>query len=774
MRFIGLPGGIFLLLVVYLLLAGGMCATATTVTWKPNLQGDWSDPTKWTGGVVPQAGDEVTVGAGATINLSRSTPLLGALTLGGTLVFTRGDAELQAKRITLRRGGIVTHTGPFTERTQENRVTIVCPGTLTLEAGSRITVDEKGYAGGVGHALNDDPASAGYGPGAGGYPKVWGASSGGSYGGRGGTPIAVAPYGSAEKPVDPGSGGGGGNGIGGGAGGGAVRITAGVIVFNGGAITANGGDGVKTSYGGGGSGGSVFITCNTFSGTRGTITANGGHGSLYAGGGSGGRIAVVYRVVGKRGVVLSATGGQNGIGMFGTSNHKNFGEPGTLCFPKAKAPGVVIPHTGRVIAPGATDKAEQRDTVFYWMPWKVNSPMITVTKELYRQHPSSSAAAVAARSYVGPRLEMVETQGIEARDDVHTERTMRLSLDNGRTWSTPTPLPDHTRKVKDIEVWEGEGPHLYDEQTGVLVDVWLRQIQVGNIWSNGICNDYTYYRLSRDLGRTWSAPKQLRYEDGAEFDPEHPLKPEFLLRNQAYFGSNILRHSNGTLIHCVAATNTPDDPQNDTRCWKLGSLCFIGRWDKKAQDYRWTAGKRVSISPEISARGLMEPEVAELQDGRVLVVWRGTDTPTTSGRKWFSVSRDGGMTLSPIQEWKYDDGSSFYSPSSYHRMIRHSVTKKLYWIGNITPNPPGGNSPRYPLVIAEVDEKIPALKKNTVTIIDDRDENKHGFGVQFSNFSLLENRETHHLELFLTTYGQEANQDNWMTADCYHYTLAVK
>ena len=53
-------------------------------------------------------------------------------------------------------------------------------------------------------------------------------------------------------------------------------------------------------------------------------------------------------------------------------------------------------------------------------------------------------------------------------------------------------------------------------------------------------------------------------------------------------------------------------------------------------------------------------------------------------------------------------------------MIRHSVTGRLYWIGNICTQPPEGNWPRYPLVIVEVDEKAAALKRSTVTAIDDR------------------------------------------------------
>jgi hypothetical protein len=199
-------------------------------------------------------------------------------------------------------------------------------------------------------------------------------------------------------------------------------------------------------------------------------------------------------------------------------------------------------------------------------------------------------------------------------------------------------------------------------------------------------------------------------------------------------------------------------------------LCFIGRWDPKQKDYRWTPGKQVSVSREVSSRGLMEPEVAELKDGRVLVVWRGSNTATTPGRKFWSVSTDGGATLSPVAEWKYDDGSSFYSPSAFHRMIRSNRNGKLYWIGNICATPPKGNSPRYPLVIAEIEERgvSPALKKNTVTLIDDRKPGQPA-GIQFSNFALLEDRQTRALVLYMTLFGEDPR--NKFTADNYKYVI---
>src|SRR5262249_28171015 len=143
----------------------------------------------------------------------------------------------------------------------------------------------------------------------------------------------------------------------------------------------------------------------------------------------------------------------------------------------------------------------------------------------------------------------------------------------------------------------------------------------------------TYYACSRDLGKTWTPLKQLRYEKGKDFDPKKPLEPEYLNRNQAYTGNNILVHSNGTLITAVAAANAPNDRDNDSRPWRMGSLCFIGKWNAKKKVHDWTAGKRVEISPHQSVRGLLEPEVAELKGSRVLVVWRGANAPGPEGGK---------------------------------------------------------------------------------------------------------------------------------------------
>ena len=130
------------------------------------------------------------------------------------------------------------------------------------------------------------------------------------------------------------------------------------------------------------------------------------------------------------------------------------------------------------------------------------------------------------------------------------------------------------------------------------------------------------------------------------------------------------------------------------------------------------------------------------------------------------------MTLSDPAELKYDDGSEFYSPASFQRMIRSSETGKLYWIGNITADPPSGGTPRYPLVIAEVDESgaTPSLKKNTVTVIDDKQPGQPD-SIQFSNFTVFEDRETHAFDLYMTLVGE--NSGNLFTADNYKYVVTL-
>ena len=373
-------------------------------------------------------------------------------------------------------------------------------------------------------------------------------------------------------------------------------------------------------------------------------------------------------------------------------------------------------------------------------PWKINEPIVTVEKSLYLPHPPPPpwALSLATMEYVGSKLELLETRSKMSIGDVLYDVQQRVSTDNGRTWSDFRPAPNTEVQYNGVKVAEHSMARFYDDQAGVLVGTFTRILE----------GFTTYAQISRDYGATWSAPQTLRFEEGDEFDPQNPAAPGHHSANKSYGGNNIIRLASGKLLTSLGWVKNPDSDPGDPKY--SSSLCFAGTWHPAAKDYQWTPGKIVTIPPDKSAK-LVEAEVAELQDGRVLVVWRGVNTSTTPGRKWYSISTDGGMTLSPVAELKYDDGSSFYSPESFHRMIRSRRTGKLYWIGNITAEPPDHSSPRYPLVIAEVDEttEIPSLLKSTVSVIDTRQPDQQE-AIQFTNFSLLEDRETEHLQLYMT------------------------
>ena len=53
--------------------------------------------------------------------------------------------------------------------------------------------------------------------------------------------------------------------------------------------------------------------------------------------------------------------------------------------------------------------------------------------------------------------------------------------------------------------------------------------------------------------------------------------------------------------------------------------------------------------------------------------------------------------------------------------LLHHLSKRIFWLGNITPDNPPGNRPRFPVVIGAVDRQSGLLRKETVGTIDDRE-----------------------------------------------------
>ena len=426
---------------------------------------------------------------------------------------------------------------------------------------------------------------------------------------------------------------------------------------------------------------------------------------------------------------------------------------------------------------------------------KTTGNICTVEKYLHIPSPTPYTATTSTIQYIGEGLKRRERRANISSSDWTDTHRKRYSDDNGHTWSRWQIIYDKAPEQNGFvqsggPSQDGSGP--LDPNSGMLVKPVFQRIVRGDpreamsaVWSGDRrFSDHGFYQLSSDNGLTWDQGHLLKYETGPDFDTADWGNPKFFRSNEMYIG-DICVHSNGTVI--IAATvpvlyrDEEDEkapiifPNTYREGCVAGAMSFVGKWDPVLKDYNWHISNSIFLPRKVSTRGLVELELSELKDGRLLLIMRGSnvgmDPMECPGRKWISVSNDGGITWSKISDLRYDTGEQFYSPATFARTIRSKATGKLYCFLNINRYPPLGNSPRYPLQVAEIDEENISLKKETVTIIDDCNPELDSTNLQLSNFGLLEDRENHQLELTLTRIGERGGGNKVWDADTYRYIL---
>jgi hypothetical protein len=412
-------------------------------------------------------------------------------------------------------------------------------------------------------------------------------------------------------------------------------------------------------------------------------------------------------------------------------------------------------------------------------------PLGTVNRHLYIPYPQPNTSAVISCDYTGAKgLRRFEQLTYQIFDDVYQDPEIRYSDDNGQTW---TPWETDTARdiVRGKDFWWQWNPNgiaapTFDPESGLLVAAaLLRGFQGGDPHAVGLktLHHFVFYATSADDGRTWSEWKQLKYEPGPDYSESTRETEEFLGKNQCWFYYVTLAPKSGGVALPISHMARRTDEQGQAYDYDC-PRCLMGKWNPAKRDYDWTASEPIAASPKFTGY-LEEPWMAELSNGDLLIDMRGTNRGATGhnaqteapGRHWYAVSKDHGRTWSEVRDWRYDTGETFYSPATMAKILRHSQTGKLYWFGNIGRTPPSGNSPRYPMVMAEIDETMPALKKESLTTIDDYDPSRHTPAVQFSNFFVFENRATHQFELYLSPYGQYGNV---YQASVYQYVITLK
>jgi|WetSurMetagenome_2_1015567.scaffolds.fasta_scaffold19590_2 hypothetical protein len=422
----------------------------------------------------------------------------------------------------------------------------------------------------------------------------------------------------------------------------------------------------------------------------------------------------------------------------------------------------------------------------------------SVKKEVHAASPEPRVGISLSMCYIGNSLKREEIQAVIRSSDWVEKPRKRTSSDNGRTWSE-WEIIDEKAKIQGDYTMEGGanqgGTGPYDPVSRMLVKpVFQRiikgkpQLAMSEIWKgNRLFCDHGFYQLSGDDGLTWGEAFQLKYEQGPDFNSKNWADEKYYRTNEMYIGNAIVLKNGCVIITATIPVPFMDEedknmpsifPNNYREGCVGGAVCFVARWNEPHKNYDWKVSKPVFVPRRISTRGLDELHISELVNGKLLMIIRGSNTGLDPvkcpGRKWFSVSEDEGLTWSEVKDIRYDSGEQFYSPAAMSSTIRSSENGKLYWIGNICDAPADGNSPRYPLQIVEIDEEKICFRKETLTIIDDRDPAHDSESLQLSNFSTLENRETKQVEIYLLRLGEHGGGADIWTADAYKYTLTLQ
>ena len=202
----------------------------------------------------------------------------------------------------------------------------------------------------------------------------------------------------------------------------------------------------------------------------------------------------------------------------------------------------------------------------------------------------------------------------------------RVSKDDGKTWSEARPVCEGVAGLRDGR--EPATVYFVRTTNGVLVAVYLDSTTYNFSWDDSInqpkddCRLEVWAVRSLDGGKTWTDRQRLL--EGY---------------NPNFFG--FIQHSSGRLVATVphivldpgryaACSLTSED---DGKTWKRSNLVDLGGHGHHS--------------------GAMEPSVAELSDGRLLMVIR-----THWGRFWEALSDDGGLSWRTIRPSQIESSSS--------------------------------------------------------------------------------------------------------------------
>ncbi|MDB6127613.1 MAG: hypothetical protein JWM35_1509, partial [Verrucomicrobia bacterium] len=353
-------------------------------------------------------------------------------------------------------------------------------------------------------------------------------------------------------------------------------------------------------------------------------------------------------------------------------------------------------------------------------------PFGPIRRELFIEPNRPNASVCGSTFYTRPTgVDLFSIHEIMTRSDTIEVAYYRYSKDNGKTWVAGEEFPTFGVRPGG-KLRRASRACVADPKSGRFLRFYMEAILPNDDPLEGFREWMVRYSASEDGGMTWYLDEQTM-ERGAGFNADHPV--EGVQRGHTgYMIGDLACHPiflrDGTLL--VPIIIAPAGP--DGNYINLGggytysdAAVLRGKWGGDGRHLEWERSDLVKVDPNLSTRGMDEPTLAELPDGRILMVLRGSNDkkPQLAGHRWCAYSSDQGRTWTKPVPWTYVDGEDFFSPAASSQLLAHS-SGRIFWMGNILPANPKGNRPRYPFVIGEVDTKSGRLIKSSVTGIDTR------------------------------------------------------
>jgi len=352
---------------------------------------------------------------------------------------------------------------------------------------------------------------------------------------------------------------------------------------------------------------------------------------------------------------------------------------------------------------------------------------------------------------------------------------MAFSADNGATWPEDVPVTQ-PRQVDGGTLREWPCEFFVDPVNGRQVTIALEGVFPTASSHHGTKGYYLKYRVSLDGGRTAAVEDEVIQQGNTH---DHPMPGMWIGRNAFTNAAHpsMLRQPDGRLLLFISKTVHGPDGEfyNPGGAWYWTEIQVLHGFWRDDNRIDWHAGPILALPVELATRGICEPALDLLPDGRIMTVMRacngGPRDPQSRipCHKWLSVSHDGGATWSFPAPWTYDDGTAFFSPDSISQLLR-LADGRLLWIGNIMATNPVHGGPREKLYIGEVDQTSLRLIRDSLFLVAERGPNDPPTGL--SNFLAHEDRETGEIVFYLPWFVEQA-KDRW-GADSWLYRIAPR